>query len=192
MSDQHNPDKIDIAASRVIAVSRSPRHSFSKRPELMIHLIAGIGVEGDAHSGPTVKHRSRVARDPAQPNLRQVHLIHAELFEELSEQGHTVNPGELGENITTTGIDLLSLPRGTRLHLGTSAVVEITGLRNPCVQIERFQSGLLAAVLPRGTNGDVIRKTGVMSVVIRDGYVMPGDSISVYLPEGTHEPLAVV
>lgn len=158
----------------------------------MIRLIEGIGVEGDAHSGRTVKHRSRVARDPAQPNLRQVHLIHSELFDELSKQGHHVNPGELGENVTTTGIDLLSLPRGTRLHLGASAVVEITGLRNPCVQIERFQSGLLAAVLPRGPDGEVLRKTGVMSIVISDGYVMPGDTITVRLPEGSHEPLVVV
>ena len=158
----------------------------------MIRLIEGIGVEGDAHSGRTVKHRSRVARDPAQPNLRQVHLIHFELFDELSKHGHHVNPGELGENITTTGIDLLSLPRGTRLHLGASAVVEITGLRNPCVQIERFQSGLLAAVLPLGPDGEVLRKTGVMSIVISDGYVMPGDPITVRLPEGSHEPLVVV
>ena len=158
----------------------------------MIRLIEGIGVEGDAHSGRTVKHRSRVARDPAQPNLRQVHLIHSELFDELSKQGHHVNPGELGENVTTTGIDLLSLPRGTRLHLGASAVVEITGLRNPCVQIERFQSGLLAAVLPRAPDGEVLRKTGVMSIVISDGYVMPGDTITVRLPEGSHEPLVVV
>ena len=176
----------------VVAVSRSPRHSFSKRPELFITLKAGLGVEGDAHSGPTVKHRSRVARDPLQPNLRQVHLIHAELFDELSAEGFTVHPGDLGENVTTSGIDLLSLPQGTRLRLGDSAVVQVTGLRNPCVQIERFQTGLLGAVACSDGQGGIIRKTGVMSVVIAGGDIRPGDTIGIDLPGGTHSPLTVV
>ena len=176
----------------VVAVSRSSRHSFSKRPELFITLKAGFGVEGDAHAGPTVKHRSRVARDPLQPNLRQVHLIHAELFDELAVEGFTVHPGDLGENVTTTGVDLLSLPAGTRLHLGDQAVVEVTGLRNPCVQIERFQAGLLGAVACRGSGGEIVRKTGVMSIVIEGGDIRPGDRIDVELPEGIHSPLTVV
>jgi hypothetical protein len=166
----------------VEAVSRSPRHSFSKRAELWIRLVAGHGVEGDAHSGATVKHRSRVARDPLQPNLRQVHLMHAELFDELRTQGFNVGAGELGENITTRGIDLLSLPRGTRLKIGRDAVVELTGLRNPCVQIDRFQSGLLAAVVGRDEAGRITRKTGVMGIVLAGGDVQVGDAISMELP----------
>ena len=166
----------------VAAVSRSRSHSFSKRPELWIRLVAGHGVEGDAHFGTTVKHRSRVARDPNQPNLRQVHLMHAELFDELRARGFNVGAGELGENITTRGIDLLSLPRGTRLTIGRDAVVELTGLRNPCVQIDRFQEGLLAAVVERDEGGQMIRKSGVMGIVITGGDVQVGDTISVTLP----------
>ncbi len=176
----------------VIAVCRSSRHSFSKRPELFITLKAGFGVEGDAHAGTTVKHRSRVARDPLQPNLRQVHLMHAELFDELAAEGSTLNPGDLGENVTTTGIDLLALPSGTRLHLGDTAIVEVTGLRNPCVQIERFQTGLLGAVACRDDRGGIVRKTGVMSIVIAGGDIKPGDPIDVELPAGKHSPLMVV
>ncbi len=131
----------------VVAVSLRPGHHFSKTPSLGIRLLTGLGVAGDAHMGATVKHRSRVRKDPTQPNLRQVHLIHAELFDELRTKGFAVKPGELGENVTTSGIDLLALPAGTRLHLGESAVVEITGLRNPCVQIDDFQQGLMAATL---------------------------------------------
>ena len=166
----------------VEAVSRSRSHSFSKRPELWIKLVAGHGVEGDAHFGATVKHRSRVARDPNQPNLRQVHLMHAELFEELRAQGFNVGAGELGENITTRGVDLLSLPRGTRLKIGRDAIVELTGLRNPCVQIDRFRAGLLSAVIEHGEGGRVIRKSGVMGIVITGGDVQVGDAIQVELP----------
>jgi hypothetical protein len=176
----------------VESVSRSKGHRFSKRQELWIHLVAGHGVEGDAHAGTTVKHRSRVARDPSQPNLRQVHLIHAELFDELRAAGFNVGAGELGENVTTRGLDILALPKGTRLRFGREAVVELTGLRNPCVQIERFQSGLLAAVAVRDARGGIARKTGVMSVVIAGGDVQAGDAIEVELPDAPHLPLEVV
>ena len=176
----------------VEAVSRSRSHSFSKRAELMIRLVAGHGVEGDAHFGTTVKHIHRVKQDPTQPNLRQVHLIHAELFDELRARGFSVGAGEIGENITTRGLDILSLPRGTRLHLGREAVVELTGLRNPCVQINRFQQGLMEAVLDRDPSGALVRKSGVMSVVITGGDVVPGDAIDVELPAEPHLPLQPV
>src|SRR5918999_1607601 len=142
----------------VEAVHRSASHTLKKPAQLYIQLLAGVGVEGDAHMGVTVKHRSRVARDPSQPNLRQVHLIHAELHDELRARGFTVRAGEMGENITTRGIDLLRLPVGTRLHLGAGAVVEITGLRNPCTQLERIQPGLMAAVLDRDAQENLVRK----------------------------------
>lgn len=177
---------------RVIAVSRSSGHTFSKVPQPSIRLIAGLGVESDAHQGATVKHRSRVKRDPTQPNLRQVHLIHAELHEELRGAGLSVAAGDMGENVTTSGVDLLGLPSGTRLHLGKDAVVEVTGLRNPCVQLNDFQPGLLAAVLQRDASGSITRKSGVMSIVIAGGEVRPGDLISVELPSLPHRPLDVV
>ena len=180
------------ASGRVVAVSRSETHTFSKITQSSIRLVAGLGVDGDAHQGTTVKHRSRVARDPTQPNLRQVHLIHSELHDELAANGFVVRPGDMGENVTTRGVDLLGLPIGTRLHIGAMAVVELTGLRNPCVQIDRFQSGLLAAVVGRDEAGEIVRKSGVMSVVIRDGDVRPGDAIAVELPVGPHRPLVVV
>jgi MOSC domain-containing protein YiiM len=151
-----------------------------------------LGVAGDAHMGETVKHRSRVRRDPAQPNLRQVHLIHAELFCELRAKGFAVEPGELGENITTSGIDLLALPTGARLHLGPSAVVEITGLRNPCIQIDNFQKGLMAATLDKDADGNLVRKAGIMGIVIAEGDVRPGDAIRVELPAMPHRPLLPV
>src|SRR5688572_32747619 len=151
----------------VTAVSRSPTHTVSKRNVEAIRLLRGLGVAGDAHMGETVKHRSRVRRDPTQPNLRQVHLMHAELFSELRAKGFVVQPGDLGENVTTEGIDLLALPTGTRLHLGASAVVEITGLRNPCIQIDNFQKGLMAATLDRDADGNLVRKAGIMSIVVR-------------------------
>lgn len=176
----------------VEAVSRSPRHSFSKATQLYIRLLAGLGVEGDAHAGVTVKHLHRVAKDPTQPNLRQVHLMHAELHEELRAAGFNVGAGEMGENITTRGIDILALPRGTRLHIGTSAVVEVTGLRNPCVQIDRFQAGLMKACLARDENGDLVRKSGVMGIVVTGGDVHAGDAIAVELPAGPHVPLEAV
>jgi MOSC domain-containing protein YiiM len=176
----------------VIAVSRDTSHSFSKQNQSSIRLVEGLGVEGDAHQGVKVQHLSRVARDPTQPNLRQVHLIHAELHEELAAAGFVVAPGELGENITTRGIPLLELPTGTRVKLGASAVVEITGLRNPCAQIDRFQSGLLAAVVRRDASGAVQRKSGIMSVVVASGEVRPGDEIEIELPPEPHRALDVV
>jgi hypothetical protein len=181
-----------IVTGTVVAVSRSGMHTFSKVLQPRIRLVAGLGVDGDAHQGVTVKHRSRVARDPTQPNLRQVHLIHAELYDELALRGFVVNPGEMGENVTTRGVDLLGLPRGTRLRLGQTAVVELTGLRNPCAQIDRFQPGLLAEVVGRNEAGEIVRKSGVMSVVIRDGVVEAGDSIVVELPEEPYRGLEVV
>ncbi len=176
----------------ITAVSLSKGHHFSKTNSLSIRLLSGLGVAGDAHMGETVKHRSRVARDPTQPNLRQVHLIHEELFDELAPKNFIVRPGDMGENVTTRGIDLLALPTGTRLHLGNSAVVEITGLRNPCIQIDRFQKGLMAATLDKDADGSLIRKAGVMSVVLAEGDVRPGDAVRVVLPEGPHVPLAPV
>ena len=176
----------------IIAVSRSNSHSFSKKSQSSIQLIEGLGVADDAHRGVTVQHLSRIARDPTQPNLRQVHLIHAELHDELATAGFEVRPGELGENVTTRGIALLELPAGTRLRLGASAIVEITGLRNPCVQIDRFRPGLLGEVVGRYNSGAVWRKTGIMSVVVSGGEVRPGDAIEVELPAEPHRPLEVV
>ena len=175
--------------SRVVAVSVSAEHTFSKQTQTEIRLLAGLGVEGDAHCGVTVKHRSRVAQNPDQPNLRQVHLIHSELFDEVAASGFMVAPGALGENITTRGVDLLSLPVGARLEIGETAVVELTGLRNPCAQIDHFQKGLLAAVLGRDDSGNLIRKSGVMGIVLTEGLVHPGDEIRVVLPPLPHQPL---
>jgi len=168
----------------VTAVSRSKRHTFSKPNELMIRLVAGLGVEGDAHMGEKVKHRYHAAKNPDAPNRRQVHLMHEELFDELRAGGFNVGPGAIGENVTTRGIDLLALPRGTRLRLGPEAVIEITGLRNPCRQIDAFQRGLTAAVLARDPEGRLIRKAGVMAIVITGGDVKAGDEITVELPAG--------
>lgn len=176
----------------VLAVCRSAGHTFSKAPQLFVRLVAGLGIDGDAHAGATVKHRSRVARDPSQPNLRQVHLLHAELHDELRAAGFVVAPGDLGENVTTRGLDLLALPAGTRLSLGDAAVVEVTGLRNPCVQLDRFQQGLTAAVLDRDAEGNLVRKAGVMAVVVAGGEVRPGDGIGVELPAGARQRLEVV
>ncbi|MFG2646651.1 MOSC domain-containing protein [Streptomyces sp. NPDC048436] len=174
----------------VTAVSSNGTYSFTKPNRPGITLLAGLGVEGDVHAGVTVKHRSRVAQDPTQPNLRQVHLIHAELFDELAAQGFEVAPGDLGENVTTTGIDLLALPVGTLLRLGGTAVVEVTGLRNPCPQIDAFQKGLLKQVVGRDeATGEIVRKAGIMSVVREGGEVRPGDAIEVELPIGPHRPL---
>lgn len=176
----------------VIAVARDAGHHFSKPTIDRIRLLAGLGVEGDAHLGTTVRHRSRVARDPTQPNLRQVHLIHAELFDELSAAGFEIAPGEMGENVTTVGVDLLALPRGARLRLGADAVVEVTGLRNPCGQIEQFRAGLLEAVIGRDATGRPAFKSGVMAVVRAGGEVRRGDPVVVELPEGPREPLHIV
>jgi len=176
----------------VVAVSRSTTHSFSKPNQPSIQLIAGLGVADDAHAGVTVQHLSRVARDPSQPNLRQVHLVHAELHDELKSAGFQVEAGNMGENITTRGLDLLGLPTGARLHIGASAVVEVTGLRNPCAQLDRFQPGLMAAVLDHDAAGNLIRKSGVMGIVLCDGVVCPGDPIRIELPALPHRPLMPV
>jgi MOSC domain-containing protein YiiM len=169
-------------AATVIAVSRSPGHTLSKPNEGRIRLLEGLGVEGDAHMGPTVKHRSRVAKDPTVPNLRQVHLIHAELHDELEAAGFRLAPGIMGENVTTRGVDLLGLPTGAKLRLGPAAVVEITGLRNPCAQLNKLQPGLMEATLDRDPDGNLIRKAGVMGVVLAGGEIGPGDPIEVELP----------
>ena len=181
-----------MTTGKIISVASDTGHSFSKITQSEITLIAGQGVLGDAHCGTTVKHRSRVAKDPSQPNLRQVHLIHSELFDEVEGQGLEVSPGQMGENITTHGLDLLAMPQGTRLHLGSDAIIEITGLRNPCSQIEKFQSGLLKACLDKDEQGNLIRKSGVMSIVIQGGIVSKDDMIKVILPEGEHKPLECV
>lgn len=176
----------------VLAVCRSASHTMSKALCQRIRLIQGLGIEGDAHRGDTVKHRSRVAIDPTQPNLRQVHLIHAELHDELGKRGFDIAPGRMGENITTRAIDLLGLPRGTRLHLGASAVIEVTGLRNPCYQLDGLQQGLMEAVLERDPARGLIRKAGIMAIVIASGEVGAGDMIGVEMPAGAHEALKPV
>lgn len=180
-----------MSQAKVVSVSCCDQHLFSKDAVSSITLIAGEGVEGDAHRGVTVKHRSRVKRDPTQPNLRQVHLIHSELIESLKPQGFRVGPGVMGENITTAGLDILSLPLGTRLELG-EAEIEITGLRNPCGQLDNYQQGLTKAVLDRDADGNLIRLAGVMAVVVRGGKVKIGDGISVKLPAEPHRALECV
>jgi MOSC domain-containing protein YiiM len=176
----------------VAAVARSDTHTMSKPTRESIAIVAGLGVEGDAHQGVRVKHRSRVRRDPTAPNLRQVHLIHEELLDELTGKGFTVSPGQLGENVTTRGIDLLALPTGTKLHLGATAVVEVTGLRNPCTQLDGIQEGLMAATLDRDEEGGQVRKAGVMAIAITGGEVQPGDPIQVEPPSEPHRPLEPV
>lgn len=170
----------------------SPTHSLRKPIRKSVRLLTGLGVEGDAHAGATVKHRSRVRRDPSQPNLRQVHLIHAELHDELARKGLAVEPGEMGENITTRGVDLLSLPVGTVLRLGADAQIRVTGLRNPCSQLDSIHDGLMAATLGRDEDGALIRKAGIMAIVLRDGVVRSGDSVAVELPEPPHRCLQPV
>jgi MOSC domain-containing protein YiiM len=176
----------------VVSVSRDGSHRFSKPAVEEIMLLKGLGVEGDAHLGVTVQHRSRVARDPSQPNLRQVHLMHSELFDEVAADGFILTPGRLGENVTTAGIDLLDLPRGTVLGLGPEAKIELTGLRNPCAQINGLDPGLLKSVLHRTEDGALKRKAGVMAVVLQGGPVRPGDVITVTLPAQPHDELDVV
>lgn len=176
----------------VHAVHRSATHSFSKPSCEQITLLQGLGVEGDAHLGVTVQHRSRVARDASQPNLRQVHLIHAELHDTLRDQGFAVAPGDMGENITTVGLDLLALAAGTVLRFPSGAAIEVTGLRNPCAQLDGFEDGLMAAVLGRDEAGKLVRKAGVMGIVLAGGSVSPGDAIAVELPGGPRRPLEPV
>lgn len=173
----------------VRAVSSNAEYSFTKPNRERITLLAGIGVEDDVHAGETVKHRSRVARDPNQPNLRQVHLIHEELFAEVAAEGFDVGPGQLGENVTTSGVDLLGLPVGALIRLGEDAVVQVTGLRNPCAQIDGFQDGLLQRMVGRDDDGNTVRKSGIMGIVREGGVVRPGDSVTVDLPTGPHRPL---
>jgi hypothetical protein len=182
----------DMTEGVVTAVSRSPTHSFAKTNGHSIRLLAGLGVEGDAHMGETVRHRSRVLRDARQPNLRQVHLIHAELHDALNAAGFDVAAGQMGENITTRGIDLLQLPAGTRLRLGRDAVIEVTGLRNPCSQLNRFRKGLMQATLERDADGRLVRKAGIMAIVLEAGAVRAGDAIRVELPPPPYRPLDVV
>jgi len=176
----------------VVAVSSDDAHRFSTPTRESITLIAGIGVEGDAHAGATVQHLSRIRRDPTTPNLRQVHLIHAELFDDVAARGHEVTPGELGENITTAGIDLLGLSRGTRLEIGEDAVIEVTGLRNPCAQINGLSEGLMKELVYLDDAGATVRLAGIMSVVLTGGVVRPGDGIRVIPPAGRFEPLQAV
>lgn len=176
----------------VTAVAASPGHTMAKPERAVVRLVAGIGVEGDAHRGATVKHRSRVRRDPTRPNLRQVHLIGAELHDRLRDEGFDLAPGEMGENVTTEGLDLLGLPTGTRLRLGDDAVVEVTGLRNPCTQLDGLRPGLMAAVLGRAPDGALVRLAGVMAVVVAGGEVRPGDAIGVEQPAPPHHPLVPV
>ncbi|WP_416223093.1 MOSC domain-containing protein [Tianweitania sp.] len=178
--------------AEVVAVCSSSEHSFSKPVRDVITLEAGLGVAGDAHEGITVKHRSRVAKDPTQPNLRQVHLIHAELFDLLRSKGYTVAPGDMGENVTTVGIDLLTLPTGTRLSFQSGAEIALTGLRNPCAQIEQLGRGLTAAVLERHEDGSLARLAGVMAVVLSGGEIRSGDRITVQHPAEPHQPLECV
>ncbi len=179
-------------SGHVRAISKSDKHTLRKFSCANIHLIEGLGVQGDAHLGKTVKHQSRVAKDPTQPNLRQVHLIHGELFEELAKKGFIVNPGDMGENITTYGIDLLSLPKDTILKIGSDAVVQVTGLRNPCYQLESIQKGLMKAVLDRDKHGQLIRKAGIMGIVLKSGSVEVKDEINVLFPKQPHIKLEKV
>lgn len=176
---------------RVVAVSRRRGHHFSKTPALSIRLVAGLGIEGDGHFGAKVQHRSRALKFPDMPNLRQVHLVQAEFLEELSATFGTVAPGDLGENILTRDIDLLALPTGARLHIG-AATIELTGPRNPCVQIDRFRPGMMAACLARDESGAIVRKSGVMGVVLGGGDISAGDPITVEPPAGASVPLAPV
>ncbi|MFL5993440.1 MAG: MOSC domain-containing protein [Streptomyces sp.] len=177
---------------KISAVSSNGTYSFTKPNRESITLLAGFGVEGDVHGGATVKHRFRMKKDPSQPNLRQVHLMHEELFEELRVAGFEVGAGQLGENVTTRGVDLLGLSVGTLLHLGDEAVVEVTGLRNPCAQIDGFRKGLLKEVIGRGPDGNVRFRSGIMGVVVVGGVVHPGDTIGIEPPDGPHQPLDIV
>ncbi len=176
----------------VVAVSCDAAHAMAKPNRSVIRLIAGLGVEGDAHLGACVQHRSRIARNPNQPNMRQVHLIHAELHDELRGAGFEVSSGQMGENVTTRGVDLLRLPTGARLRLGGTALIEVTGLRNPCRQLDGIRPGLMAATLDRDPTGALVRKAGVMAIVLEGGDVHPGDAIEIQLPPAPYRPLEPV
>jgi hypothetical protein len=183
---------MDATTGIVEAVSCSPTHSMRKHNQMWIELVAGLGVQGDTHAGAMIQHRSRWAKNRLAPNLRQVHLIHAELHEELRGRGFEICAGQMGENVTTRGVDLLALPTGARLRLGDDAIVEITGLRNPCIQLNKVKPGLMDAVLDRDERGNLIRKAGIMGIVVAGGTVRPGDPIVVELPPEAHEPLKPV
>ncbi|ANY21052.1 MOSC domain protein [Tsuneonella dongtanensis] len=180
-----------MSTGRVVGLARSDGHRFSKQPCEALELVAGLGVAGDAHAGSTVQHLSRVRKDPNQPNLRQVHLIHAELFDELAETGFALSCGDLGENVLTRGLNLLDLPTGTLLHIG-SAVIRVTGLRNPCAQIEAFRPGLLSHMVRKRSDGSLERRCGIMGIVEVEGALRVGDLIGVELPEGVRRPLEPV
>lgn len=177
--------------AKIVSLSKSLNHSFSKDCIDSLKLIKDLGVEGDAHSGRTVKHRSRVAKDPTQPNLRQVHIIHQELLDTLNQNGFKVKPGNLGENITTQHLDVLSLPENTLLKIGQS-IIKVTGLRNPCAQLDNFQEGLLNAVLDRDDKGNLIRKAGIMAIVLQGGIINIGDTINIEYPLKPHIALKKV
>ena len=188
----HAPAAPDPARGEVVAVSRRRGHHFSKQPQRSIQLLAGLGVEGDGHFGTAVQHVHDRRKDPRRPNLRQVHVLQCELFAELELKGLHLEPGGIGENVTTRGIDLLRLPLGSLLYLGVSAIVEVTGLRSPCVQMDRFLRGLMAATLDRDAEGRPVLKSGVMGIVVEGGMVSAGDDIRVVLPHEPHRPLAPV
>ena len=187
------PNEVSSAlGGLLVSVNASPAHSFSKSPALEARLLAGLGVEGDAHCGTTVRHRFARRKEPGRPNLRQVHLLAEELFAELADLGHGVGPGDLGENLTTRGVDLLTLPTGTVIRVGDAAAVRLTGLRTPCTLIDGFQDGLRKKMWGRDAHGQAIRRAGVMAVVESGGVVRPGDPLDVVLPPGRHEPLLPV
>jgi len=175
----------------VIAVSTNAKHSFSKQAQDSIHLVQELGVEGDAHFGATTQHRWLMKKNPTRKNLTQVHLLHAELFDELVSAAFFLSPGEMGENVTTRGIDLLTLPTKTKLHCG-GAVIEVTGLREPCAQLNKLRPGLMKALIRRSKEGIVVRKAGIMGVVLAGGVVRPGDHIEVELPPQPWETMGPV
>lgn len=176
----------------MVAVCRADTHRFSKAPCDAIRLVAGRGVDGDAHEGETVQHLSRVKRDPTAPNLRQVHLLHRELHDELNALGFKLTPGLMGENLLTLGIDLLGLPTRACLHVGEQVIIGITGLRNPCHQLDVLRPGLMAATLATDQHGNLQRRAGVMAIVIVGGIVRPGDEIGISLPDPPYEALQPV
>ncbi|MFC5929743.1 MOSC domain-containing protein [Cryobacterium melibiosiphilum] len=187
-----SPHATVVGHGSVVSVSRDDRHRFSKPAAGSIRLRAGFGVEGDVHAGATTQHRYLLKKDPTRPNLTQVHLIPAELFDDLRSAGFTVAAGELGENVTTRGLSLRTLPLGTRLHLGAGAIVEVTGLRSPCSLINGYQKGLMKTLIGTDAAGQVVRKAGIMGIVVASGTVLPGDTVRVELPAGGPRPLGVV
>jgi MOSC domain-containing protein YiiM len=176
-----------VLRGTVVAVASKEKHEFSKRTRHAITLVEDHGVEGDVHAGRVIQHRYLAKKMPVMPNNRQVHLIASELFTELGLSGFNVSPGELGENITTAGLDLTNLPLGTRLRLGSSAVVEITGLRTPCSLIDRFQKGLKRAMIMKHEQPRF--RCGVLGVAKATGKIAPGDPIIVELPSFSLQPL---